>query len=228
MNNLIKKIALTTLLGLTSLSAEGNHYLSGELQYLMAEDNNVLGIQPADELIGSELTIFKVGYGFVLPKDRNDIFSGSRFGLYGAFSNTEDMDIAFGLDFVLKNENMSFYGFRPYFSGNLGLGVRDDKGSRKRTSTSVNKYTYVSTNDLSALNNPDTAIFQENTTWIETGFAIGVDYTFSNNVDLEIGYIYQKRSYEVNYVLESSPEIENSLNFDQRYNGIQVNVSYDF
>jgi hypothetical protein len=192
------------------------------------EDDTIMGIQPTNELIGDEMNIMKLGIG-VTVEDPGAIFNGSQFGIYGTYSSDYETDISGGVDFTLAFDKLRFGGvFVPYFGGGIGIGWRDDGGTEKHVSTSVNKYNYVSTEDLNTLKTPTTAKFEEDTTYVQMGFSVGIMARLSENVDLKAGYVYHKKTYEVAYRLENSPEILNSLDIDQRYNGFQASLNIKF
>jgi len=128
----------------------------------------------------------------------------------------------------LSNANFNWNGITPYFGGNVGIGYRKDKGLRKNVSTSVNRYTYITTEDLSTLRTPDIAEFEDNTKWVETGFSIGLQWFPSENLRVKGGYKYEYRTYNVKYRLDRSPEILNDIDINQRYNGWEASVSYSF
>lgn len=222
-------ISLSVLLGL-SINLFSANYVETTYENIIPQNSKVMGIQPTKELIGNNLSIVKISYGWSVTqtKKTKEPLNGSRFGFYGTFSNSVQRDLSCGLDFTLSNRNFNYHGFTPYFGGGIGLGFRNDKGDRKNVSTSVNKYTYVTTKDLSTLKTPNVAIFQKDTTWIETSFSIGIEWFIKNNLSAKVGYKYQDRIYNVSYRLKGSPKILNDLTINQRYNGFEASLTYSF
>jgi len=221
----MKKILFLTLLSISSIFAS-EYYTEVSYEQISPEKDVVLGIQPTEELIGGDLDIYKFSVGFSVPKDSNQL-AGSKFGFYGTYSNSEEKDISGGIDFTIENRSFNFLGITPYFGGNLGIGLRNDEGIVRETSTHVNKYNYITTEDLNTLRGTDYATFEKDTTWVEYGFSLGLEYRVGD-LSIKGAYLYQHRTYEVAYRLESSQNILNSLDINQRYNGFELSVAYRF
>jgi opacity protein-like surface antigen len=233
----INKILISSILGIalsSNLFASEDSFFKGKLytkisyEYMVPENDTIMEIQPTNELIGDEMNILKLGTGFTI-EDPGGIFNGSQFGLYTTYSNDYETDISVGIDFTLALDKLRFGGvFVPYIGGGAGLGWRNDSRTRKNVSTSVNKYNYVSTEDLNSLRTPTVAVFEDDTNYVQMGFSLGIMARVSDNVDFKAGYVYHKKTYEVAYRLENSPKILNSLDIDQRYNGFQTSLNIKF
>lgn len=214
-------LSLMAFLATTTLSADT--YTKVDYINTFNQSKKILAIQPTDELIGEDSQKLKIGYGFEVNKGE-DLSGG--FGLY--LSGDNNGEYGTGLDFQVGPGSLNFLGLKPFFAGDVGLGFRNDKGDKKNLSTSINKVTAITALDYTPYMTPSVATMEDYTTFFLVGFQLGATYDFSDKLKGSVAYVFEKKTYSVNYRLDSSVNVLNAVNFDQRSNGVLVSLKYLF
>lgn len=220
----MKKILSMLVVGLVALSSSvfADSYWKLDAEALQAQNQKIMGIQPISELVGENMSIVKLGYGF----STNGEPLAARAGVYASAGEANEYGV--GIDFQVDIKSAAFYGITPYFGGDVGVGMRNDSGSTKKLSTSVDKVSYITAPDLSALIVPTTATMIDDTTFVKYGFKIGLNYNFTPSLLGYVAYTYSTKTYNVSYRTAATPNILNDITLDQRNNGVTLGVSYKF
>lgn len=211
----MKKIILLSMIASTMIMA-GDIYAEYTLgTQKLGHETDIFKYQPSSDLLGGDETYNKLSIGLQVEEGEH---MGSRFGLYVA---KYDEDSSVGLDFTIKRGLF-------YFGGIAGIGGRSDAGDVVPVSTSIDTVTYITQADLTPFLTPTTAEFTDDTSFLQYGFSVGVEYDITDDASVKIGYQYLRRQYDISYVLASAPIVDNNIQATQGYNGIEASFKYRF
>lgn len=188
-------------------------------------DVKILGVQPANEIVGeggTELAI-RVGYNGYRKSDNTDL---ARVYLYAWSNPTRNNEVGFGGGGeYITSPFESIKGLQFLIGGQVGYGWQGVKGDTKRISTSANKLTFIS----DTINmNPTDMTYTEDNYVLRVDLTLGTTYKLSNALSLDFAYVYQYSNYQVEYRTAEKSSVLNILDFAQDNHGLKVGLNYKF
>lgn len=200
-------------------------YMGTAVTTFSTSDIKVLGVQPAKELVGeggSELSL-RFGINAHRNSDNSDL---ARIYLYAWSNPDRNSEVGFGGGGEYIASPFEYIkGLQFLIGGQVGYGWQGVKGDTTRISTSANKLSYV-TGTINM--NPTDIRYTEDSYVLNIALTLGVTYMVTNNLSLDLGYVYQLSNYQVEYRTAQNGVILNAMNFETDNHGLKVGLNYKF
>ena len=188
-------------------------------------DVKVLGVQPANEIVGEggmELAI-RVGYNGYRKSNNTDL---ARAYLYVWDNPVRNSEVGFGVGGeYIASPFESIKGLQFLIGGQIGYGWQGVNGDTKRISTSANKLSFV-TDTVNV--SPTDITFSEDTYVLRVDLTLGTTYKISDTLSLDLAYVYQYSNYQIEYRTAERSSVLNILDFAQDNHGLKVGLNYKF
>ncbi len=188
-------------------------------------DIKVLSVQPAKEIVGeggSEIDL-RIGLASSRKSDKSEV---AKIYLYAWSNPDRNSEVGFGGGGeYIATPFESIKGLQFLIGGQVGYGWQGVKGDTTRISTSANKLSYV-TNTINM--NPTDIIYTEDSYVIRADLTLGSTYQVTNNLSLDLAYVYQYSNYQVEYRTAQNAVILNAITFDHDSHGLKVGLNYKF
>lgn len=180
-------------------------------------DQNIMGIQKITELIGDG--------GQELFIESNYKVGAAQVGL--RYSNNSDLEEHKGeLTWKVHLSEKSESKLKYFINGGFGFGVQE--GKTTTLSTNITKAEYVSSSNLNAFKVPTKATIDDST-FISFSIGIGASYNFTNNLKLNAGYEYERKSWDLNYKVAGKENAPIDLSgIAQNFHGVRASLEYRF
>lgn len=202
-----------------------NVYVGISRTTFSTSDIKVLSVQPAKEIVGeggSEIDL-RIGLASSRKSDKSEV---AKIYLYAWNNPDRNSEVGFGGggEYIFSPLE-SIKGLQFLIGGQIGYGWQGVKGDTTRISTSANKLSYVT----STINmNPTDITYTEDSYAIRADLTLGSTYQVTNNLSLDLAYVYQFSSYQVEYRTAQNAVILNAMTFEQDNHGLKVGLNYKF
>lgn len=218
--NLLGLILVSALSSSCMLASEP--YVSVNYGVVSSGDNKIFGFQPVGELVGDSGSQIELRLGLSNFENNNE---QSRAFLY-AWNNSEKNDelgIGIGGEWIMHPFDNKSIGL--VIGGQAGVGYQAVAGSEVTLSTNLNKVTYViGSSNLT----PTVAEFEDDTYVIDIALTLGTTYKFTDNLMIDLAYVYKYDAYQVSYRNKDSATILNQMSFEQDNHMIRTGLTYRF
>lgn len=202
-----------------------NVYIGISRTTFSTSDIKVLGVQPAKEIVGeggSEIDL-RIGLASSRKSDKSEV---AKIYLYAWSNPDRNSEVGFGGGGeYIATPFESIKGLQFLIGGQVGYGWQGVKGDTTRISTSANKLSYV-TGTINM--NPTDITYTEDSYAIRVDLTLGSTYQVTNNLSLDLAYVYQFSSYQVEYRTAQNAVILNAMNFETDNHGLKVGLNYKF
>ena len=202
-----------------------NVYIGISRTTFSTSDIKVLSVQPAKEIVGeggSEIDL-RIGLASSRKSDKSEV---AKIYLYAWSNPDRNSEVGFGGGGeYIATPFESIKGLQFLIGGQVGYGWQGVKGDTTRISTSANKLSYV-TNTINM--NPTDITYTEDSYAIRVDLTLGSTYQVTNNLSLDLAYVYQYSNYQVEYRTVERSSILNTITFGHDSHGLKVGLNYKF
>jgi opacity protein-like surface antigen len=180
-------------------------------------DQNIMGIQKISEIVGDG--------GQEIFIESNYKAGVAQVGLRYSNNSSEDEhkgELTWKINLSEKSESKLKY----YVNGGFGFGFQG--GKTTTLSTNITKAEYVSSSNLDAFKVPTKATIDDST-FISFSIGLGTSYNFTNNLKLNAGYEYERKSWDLNYKVAGKENAPVDLSgIAQNFHGVRASLEYRF
>jgi hypothetical protein len=221
MKKLVATLSIAAALA-TSIFAKDNYYIDYRVVGCNAPGNDkVLGIQPLSELVGDGGLRHEIAYGY-------KINSEVKYGFVGTYMPSEkEWSAGVEASFASRHGFNFAPRLKPYIRSGLSFGAQEKSGSFQ-ISTQIDKITYITADSLNDMNYAGGATWEDKPIFISVILEGGVNYEIVRGLNLNFGFEFQPKYWDIEYRTENDPDILNSLSVTQYYYNLKVGISYQF
>lgn len=184
-----------------------------------SKDENIFGIQPTSELVGSGGVYNEVKYGYA---NRDNTGRAYVFVWNNSEKNNE---VGFGIGADIMGGEI-IKDLTYLLGGSAGYGWQGVKGDTARTSTNANKLAFVTGGAQTTT--PTTITYQEDTAVLNINLTLGTNYKINNDWNADVAYVYTASYYQVSYRNDTTPNVLNQMSFGQDSHSLKVGLNYIF
>lgn len=215
--NTISKILVGILL--CSSIASAASFIGINTGVNTSQDENIFGIQPTNELVGSGGSYNQIKYGFSNKENTGRVY------VFGWNNSEKNNEVGFGIGADIIGGEIT-KDLKFLLGGSAGYGWQGVKGSTAKTSTDANKLSFVTGGAQTTT--PTTITYQEDTAVLNINLTLGTNYKINDNWNADLAYVYTASYYQVSYRNDTTPNVLNQMSFGQDNHSLMVGLNYIF